>query len=200
MDFASGSRFAGEGQPDKLPAHGTSVRRNLKDWCGVYQLKLVVRVPRVRLPDGQIKSVVPPWQGLVRDLTKMFEAKVLSMLADASISAAAKHTGASWHQVREIGRRNMERALAQRDLSRVREVAIDEMSWRRGRVYATILADAERRQVVAVLDGCYRRVLEKFATILEKHGGTPQQAKTFVMDMAPVFISGLAEYLRRAEV
>ncbi len=83
FDFARGSRFAVEGNPVKLLVYGTSVRYYLNGWCDAYQLKLVARVPRVRLPYGRTQAVVPTRQGLVRDVTKMFEAKALSMLADA---------------------------------------------------------------------------------------------------------------------
>ncbi len=63
-----------------------------------------VRLLCVWPPDGRAQVVVPPWQGLVRYRSKMFEAKELTMLADAPIAAVAKPTGANWFQTSEIGR------------------------------------------------------------------------------------------------
>ncbi len=51
----------------------------------------------------------------------------------------------------------------------MRQVVIDETSRRRGHKCLAILVDAERRQVVNLLEGRSSQVLKMFARVLEKH-------------------------------
>ena len=61
-----------------------------------------VRVPRVKLPDGSVRLVDPPWAGKLSGLTLLFEAFVLLVCRETTFSAAARITWLSYHRVKAL--------------------------------------------------------------------------------------------------
>ena len=65
VDFERGSRFAHERAAGRHAVHDTrmAVYRHLDLWG--WRCHLEARLPRVKLPDGKVVMVRPPWQGLL---------------------------------------------------------------------------------------------------------------------------------------
>ena len=61
VDFRRGSRFEHGG--GKQPIHDTQVKRYRHLNFFQHECVLEARVPRVRLPDGRVALVKPPWAG-----------------------------------------------------------------------------------------------------------------------------------------
>src|SRR5581483_1890856 len=93
---------------------------------------LEVRVPRVKLPEGAVRQVEPPWAGKLAGFTLLFEALVVTLCQQMPFAAVARLVGESWHRVSAIAGRYVELALEQADFSHVRELAVDETSRARG--------------------------------------------------------------------
>lgn len=71
-------------------------------------------MPRVKLPDGSVRLVEPPWAGKLRGFTLLFEALVLSLCREMPFAAVARLVGESWHRVAAIAERYVELAVARR--------------------------------------------------------------------------------------
>ena len=145
VDFHAGSRFGHPDAPGEHPVHDTQTKRYRHLNFFQHECFLEVRVPRVKLPDGSVRLIEPPWAGKLSGFTLLFEALVLCLCREMPFAAVARLVGESWHRVAAIAERYVELALAQADYSAVRELAIDETSKARGHDYVTIAADAERR-------------------------------------------------------
>jgi hypothetical protein len=91
-------------------------------------------------------------------------------------------------------------ALAAADRSDVTAVAIDETSYRRGHEYLTLVADMQARRVVFVTTGKDASTIERLATYLSEHGGSPGRVGSVSIDMSPAFIQGVNEHLPEARV
>jgi transposase len=159
-----------------------------------------VRVPRVRLPDGSVRLVVPEWVGQLDGFTLLFEALVLMLAQQMPFAAVARIVNLSWHRVHAICSRYVELALASANLSDVSSVAIDETSYRRGHEYLTLVADMQARRVVFVTPRRDAKTIESFAAHLSQHHGTPEQMTSVSIDMSPAFIKGVGEHLPNARV
>ncbi len=144
VDFATGSRFAVPGVDGEHPVHDTVSKRYRHLNFFQHECFLEVRVPRVKLPDGAVRQIEPPWAGKLSGFTLLFEALVLMLCQQMTFAAAARLVGESRHRVAAICERNVELALAQADFSEVHELAIDETSRARGHDYITLAADAVR--------------------------------------------------------
>jgi transposase len=91
-------------------------------------------------------------------------------------------------------------AAAQRDMSEVRRVAVDETSKQRGHDCVTLVADADQRAVLFVTEGKDASTLERFAQDLTAHGGDPEPIESISMDMSAAFIKGATEQLPNAQI
>jgi transposase len=200
VDFASGSRFAVPGVDGEHRVHDTVSKRYRHLNFFQHECFLEVRVPRVRLPDGAVRQVEPPWAGKLSGFTLLFEALVLMLCQQMTFAAAARLVGESRHRVAAICERYVELALARADFSEVHELAIDETSRARGHDYITLAADAVERRVLAVAEGRSVDTIEALAGDLNAHGCAPAQITSVSIDMSPAFIKGCIAHLPNARV
>lgn len=200
VNFAAGSRFAVPGIAGEHPVHDTVAKRYRHLNFFQHECFLEVRVPRVRLPDGAVRQIEPPWAGKLSGFTLLFEALVLMLCQQMTFTAAARLVGESWHRVAAICERYVELTLAQADFSAVHELAIDETSRARGHDYITLAADAVERRVLAVAEGRSVETVEALAGELASRGCDPQQVSSVSIDMSPAFIKGCGEHLPNARI
>jgi transposase len=200
VDFTAGSRFAVDGAQGQHPAHDTVTKRYRHLNFFQHDCYLEVRVPRVRLPDGSVRQVEPPWAGKLNGFTLLFEALVLMLCQQMTFAAAARLVGESRHRVAALCERYVELALAKTDLSAVRELAIDETSRARGHDYITLAADALQRRVLAVAEGRGADSIGQLAQEIDSRGGAVAHIRSVSIDMSPAFIKGCAEHLPHARI
>ena len=200
VDFIAGSRFALAGVEGQHPVHDTVAKRYRHLNFFQHECFLEVRIPRVKLPDGSVRQVDPPWAGKLSGFTLLFEALVLLLCQQMTFAAAARLVGVSRHRVAALCERYVELALAQTDLSAVRELAIDETSRARGHDYITLAADATERRVIAVAEGRGADSIAQLTTELQSRHCPAEQITSVSIDMSPAFIRGCAEHLPNARV
>jgi transposase len=200
VDFAVGSRFAIAGVAGEHPVHDTVNKRYRHLNFFQHECVLDVRVPRVKLPDGSVRQVTPPWIGKLSGFTLLFEALVLTLCREMPFRAVARIVGISDYRVREIAERYVNAAVSIGALNEVRRIAIDETSRARGHDYVTLVADADKRSVVYVAEGNDARVIEAFSRNVRLRGGKPSQIESISMDMWPAFIKGAEQYLPNAQI
>jgi hypothetical protein len=117
IDFTAGSRFASEAAAGEHPVHDTVTKsyRHLNFFQ--HECVLEVRTPRVKLPDGSVHLVKPPFAGKLSGFTLLFEALVLMLAPQMPFAAVARIVGISPYRVLTICQRYVELALEQADFS-----------------------------------------------------------------------------------
>jgi transposase len=200
VDFSAGSRFTHPDVPGEHPVHDTRTKRLRHLNFFQHECYLEVRVPRVRLPDGTVRQVEPPWFGRLDGFTLMFEALIVLLAQQMPFSVVAKMTGLSWYLVHAICARYVDDAVELIDLSEVTAVSLDETSCRRGHEYVTIVADEAKRRMIFVTEGKDASTVAAFGTHLSSHGGKPDQIANVCIDMSPAFIKGVGEHLPNATI
>jgi transposase len=200
VDFTPGSRFAVPDVDGEHPVHDTVAKRYRHLNFFQHECFLEVRVPRVRLADGAVRQIEPPWAGKLSGFTLLFEALVLMLCQQMTFAAAARLVGESRHRVATICERYVELALAQADFAAVHELAIDETSRARGHDYITLAADAVERRVLAVAEGRSVETIETLCGELAARGCAPEQVSSVSIDMSPAFIKGCGEQLPNARI
>ncbi len=204
VDFEVGSRFAVPDHSGEHPVHDTVSKayRHLNFFQ--YQCDLEVRVPRVKLPDGKVIQVTPPWAGKLSGFSLLFEAFVLLLAREMPFSGVARITGESIHRVMAVCHRYVDAAVAAADLSEVRRLAVDETSRAKGHDYVSLFADAdpdpERRRVIFVAEGREAETVGAFAANLRAHHGKPSEISAVSIDMSPAFIKGVGEHFAHAQI
>lgn len=200
IDFAAGSRFAVEAAAGEHPVHDTVTKsyRHLNFFQ--HECVLEVRTPRVKLPDGSVRLVKPPFAGKLSGFTLLFEALVLMLAPQMPFAAVARIVGLSPYRVLAICRRYVALALQAADFGHVRALAIDETSRARGHDYITLAADAVQRRVLAVAEGREAKTIAAIAAELAEHGCAPESIESVSIDMSPAFIKGCADELPNARI
>ena len=200
VDFIPGSRFGHPEVAGEHPVHDTVVKRYRHLNFFQHECFLEVRVPRVKLPDGNVRQVEPAFVGRLAGFTLLFEALILAFCREMPFRAVSRLTGVSLHRVMSLCERYVDLAVAQQDLSEVRALAIDETSRARGHDYVTLAADASRRAVIAVTEERDACAIERLAQEIQAHGGDPEAIESVSIDMSPAFIKGVARHLPNAQV
>jgi transposase len=200
VDFEVGTRFAVPGQAGEHPVHDTVTKtyRHLNFFQ--HECELEVRVPRVKLTDGSVRQVTPPWAGRLSGFTLLFEAFVMLLCREMTFSGVARITGLSVHRVMTLCKRYVNTAVSAADYSEVRRLAIDETSRAKGHEYVTLFADADERKVLYVAEGREAETVKGFAANLRSHQGKPTQIESISIDMSPAFISGVEEHFPNAQI
>ena len=200
VDFKPGTRFGVPGVPGEHPVYDTTVKRYRHLNFFQHECFLEVRVPRVTLPDGNVRQVEPAFVGRLAGFTLLFEALILAFCREMPFRAVARLTGVSLYRVMSLCERYVDLAVAQQDLSGVESLAIDETSKARGHDYVTIAADSARRAVIAVTEERDAQAVERLAQDIRAHGGDPLAIESVSIDMSPAFIKGVACQFPNAQV
>ena len=127
--------------------------------------------PRIQCPDCGVKTAEVPWAQKHSRFTLMFEQLAIQALLEMSVKGACKLLRISWDEADGIMARAVVRGLANRDLSGLKRIGIDEKAVRRGHQYITVVYDLETSAVIWMGQDRTEATLDRFFSGLP--GGSP---------------------------
>lgn len=200
IDFEVGSRFEVSGFEGAHGAHDTvnKTYRHLNFFQ--HECHLLVRTPRVKLPNGSVRMVEPDFAGRLNGFTLLFEALILMLSAQMPFAAVSRIVGESPHRVLAVCEKYVDMACGMADHSDVTALAIDETSRAKGQSYVTLVADAHARRVLFVSEGRDAKTIKELASYLQTHGCPAENITQASIDMSPALISGLTKHLPNARI
>ena len=139
------------GYDTKQYDHRVRILRYL-DTCQ-YETFLEVHVPRIKCEQDGVQQLAVPFAEKHSRFTSRFERAIIVWLQDSPISAVAENFNLSWDEVDGIMRRAVRRGLARRESWAVKNLGIDETSYKKRHEYETVLLDKDRGCVIDVLAG-----------------------------------------------
>ena len=95
---------------------------------------------------------------------------------------------------------HISKAYAEKDLSALSHVGIDETSYRKGHKYISVFIDMIQREIVYVTPGKDENTIARFSEELERHNSNCDQITNVSMDMSPAFIKGANHHLKSATI
>ena len=200
--FRKGSRFAcpacgAEGQP----VHDTRPRewRHLNFFQ--HEAYIYAELPRVRCGQcGKTTQVEVPWARPQTGFTQLFEALVITLCRQMPVNAVAQHLNVSDDTLWRMVHHYIEKAHDQEEFNTVQAVGIDETAARRGQNYITLFHDLEAGRLLYACEGRDHTTVERFAEVLEIHGGAADNITDACTDMSKAYIKGVGAYLPNAEL
>jgi transposase len=202
MAFAEGSRFACPAcGAAGCPVHDTKPQR----WrhLDFFQHKAFIeaKVPRVRCDAcGCVRMVDVPWARKNSGFTLLMESLIMELVKHMPVLPLARLIGVSDGAIWRVLAFHVERAIASIDLSKVKEIGVDETSARRGHEYISMFYDLIGRRLVHVAEGKDASVIADFAQELAQRGVKAEQIREVSCDMSPAMIKGIAENLPEARI
>ena len=125
-----------------------------------------------------------------RRYTKRFERYVLDLCKHMTMTDVAHHLGISWHTVKEIQKRHLQRTFSRPSLSGLQRIAVDEISIGHGHRYLTVVLNLDNGAVVFVGEGKGADALEPFWRRLK---ASRARIQAVAMDMSQAYISAVSE-------
>jgi transposase len=151
-------------------------------------------VPQWRVPCPQCQAVVTEELDLCdpgQVLTKRYERRIAELCEFLSLQAVAELEGLSWSTVVRIDRKYLKLRKQAYEIGEVRKLCIDEVAYRKGQRYVTVVSDLQTRRVVWVGKGREKATVAAFFQAL----GPQRTARIecFAMDMSAAYIAAVEE-------
>jgi len=174
------------------------VQRRVRD-CDMLDSMLTVELPirRVDCAHCGVAREQIDWLDKSARMTCRLISWIEQMCRILPIKHVAERAGVSWHTVKRIDRRRLERELPQVDYSSIRRLVMDEFALHKGHRYATVIADADTRQVLWIAEGRERASVRPFFKQLGTHCS---QIEAVAMDQNSAFDLEVKAHCPNAEV
>lgn len=130
---------------------------------GCVRAELEADAPRVRCPAHGVLVAAVPWARHRAGHTRSFDDQVAWLAVACSKTAVTQLMRVAWRTVGAVITRVCADIDAQVDrLDGLRRIGIDEISYRRGQRYLTVVVDHDTRRLVWVADGRSKKVVASF--------------------------------------
>jgi transposase len=172
---------------------GVSERRLRTLPIGFKPVWLLVEVPRVEcLACGCLRRIRLGIAASRRWYTRAFERFVLALTKVMTLKDVSRLVGIGWDCVKDILKRHLARRFARPSLAKLRYIAIDEISVKKGHKYLTLVMDLQSGAVVFVGDGKGAKALAPFWEELHR---TRTKILAVATDMSAAYIGAVLENL-----
>lgn len=125
-----------------------------------------------------------------RRYLKCFESFVVDLCRIAPIKHVARFLGVSWTFVKDVFKKHLRRRLKKRSLKKVRYIAIDEFSIRKGHQYMTVILDLDTGRILHAAEG---RGADAVIPFMRKLKAAGVELQAVAMDMWPAYSLGVRE-------
>jgi transposase len=110
-------------------------------------------VPRVKLPNNQIKLIKTPWEGLSNGFTLLFEALLLQLCQAMPINQVAKLIKVNDDKLWSMLDKYINSVRKQENFKDVEAIGVDETSKAKNHEYISIFVDLKKRRTIFVTEG-----------------------------------------------
>ena len=204
IDFHKGSVFHYESAKDNINGEFKAYDTQEKQWRHLnffeHECYLHARVPRVKIHGNNVRLIDPPWSGLSKGFTMLFEALVLQLASHMPVHTVSKIIKESDYKIWSMLERYVSKALANNDYSQLTAVGMDETSKRKGHDYITLFVDLQQKKTIFITEGKNKETVKAFADDLAAHNGKPEAITDVSCDMSPAFIRGITDHLPNAKI
>jgi len=120
---------------------------------------------------------------------------VVCLLKIGTIKNVANFLGMSWATVKDIHKNYLKNNYVNPDMSKVKNIGIDEFAVKKGHKYKTIVVDLDTGHIIYVGDGKGADSLDKFWKKVERSGS---EIKYIATDLSAAFISAVKKHAPKA--
>jgi transposase len=147
---------------------------------------------------GKVVSEAVPWARPAARFTRAFEQLVAWLAQQAAFSVISRLLRVSWRSVARIVARVVDEQLAGRRLRDLERIGIDEVSYRRGQRYLTLVCDHGSGAIVWAGKGRSQASVERFFD--ELGDGEAGKLRAVSIDMNEAYLNALSARAPQARV
>lgn len=127
-----------------------------------------------------------------KNYTHSLERYALTLMDSMTIEDVAHHLKMSWHTIKEMDRAHLRKHYGNLPLKHLRFLAVDEIAYKKGHRYKTIVYDLEAKRAVYVGDG---RSAESIKPFLQKVRRSKARIEAIATDMWVPYWSTIQDIL-----
>jgi transposase len=176
--------------------------RHEREWrhvsLGKWRVVIRATLCRVNCPDHGVLVEAVPWAAHESRFTLDFEDMVAWLAREMNKTAITRLMHVSWMAVGRIVERVVARKLDKRRLDELYEVGLDEVSYRKGHKYLSIIADHRSGDPVWVGEGRSQETVSGFFDELGPERS--KKLKVVSMDMCAPYIAEVSERAPNAQI
>lgn len=166
-----------------------------------YRCEIVCRLPRGKCGKcGKVTTIAAPWEGLTKHFSLAFEAMALLLMREMPVNSVAGFVGEQDTRLWRVLHRHVDKARGEKDMSAVDAVCCDELAMRKGHVYASVFADARKREVLFATETKDETTWERFVSDLREHSGDPERILWGSIDMSKSYQAGARKNVPKAKL
>jgi transposase len=202
IDFEKGAKFSSEEKdyPGQYGVYDTEV----KTWRHLnffeHECYLHCRTPRIKLDNDKVRLVSPPWAGLNKGFTLLFEALLLQLCSQMPVYAVSRIIKETDQKIWRVLHKYVDSTRELSNYTDVSTVGMDETSRAKGHDYITLFVDLDEKKTLFVAEGKDHETVDQFENDLWLHGGSAQNITDISCDMSPAFIKGVKKNFPDAEI
>jgi transposase len=178
--------------------YDSSVRTWRAVSLGAWKVFLQARSIRLDCPQHGVLHERVAWAAPDSTFTLDFEEIVAWLAKQTNFTAITELMRISWETVANIVKRVVDRKLDDKRLDGLYHVGLDEVSYRKGHKYLTVLANHATGKVVEMVEGRSKESVGKLFDVLGPE--RVAQLKAVTMDMCESFISEVRSRAPQAEI
>jgi transposase len=154
--------------------------------CGVWRVRVRARLRRLRCPIHAVVMEAVPFARPGSRFTRDFEDHTAFTVTKTDKTTVARMLRIDWDTVGRICQRVVAEQLRERDvLSGLTTIGVDEIGWKKGYQYLTLVTDHVARRIVWGAPGKGTATLDQFFTDLGRD--RTQQIQAVSLDMGQAF-------------
>ncbi|MEA1920143.1 MAG: ISL3 family transposase [Campylobacterota bacterium] len=205
IDFTKGSTFGYFDEESKKELVGLKAYDTKdKEWRHLnffeHECYIHARVPRVKLPNGKVKLISTPWEGLSNGFTLLFEALAVQLCQAMPVNRVASITKTSDDKLWDMLGKYIDTTRQEENFENIDAIGLDETSRAKGHEYITLFVDLNERRTIFITEGKDNTTVARFAYDFQNHNGSIKNIKDVSCDMSPAFIKGVTENLPDATI
>ncbi|MCA1734874.1 MAG: ISL3 family transposase [Actinobacteria bacterium] len=183
----------------KAPGYDHSRRRWRHLDLAACRLYLEADIWRVECRQcGQVRTEAVPWARPGARLSADLEDVIAWLCQRTDKTSVCRLLRVSWEAVQAVVMRVVAEHLDDSRLDGLYHLGVDEISYKRGHQYLTVIADHDRGRVVHVAQGRNHAALQGFFDLLGPE--RCQQVKAISMDMAKIWREPCAQFIPQADI
>jgi len=178
--------------------HDTARRRWRHLDLGGVRCFVEARLRRVRCPDCGVRVEAVPFARPSARHTRAFDQLVCALAQQLARTSLSRLLRIGWRTIGRVCARVVGERLTSARFDGLRRIGIDEVSFRRGHRYLTLVLDHDRGRVVWVSEGAREKTsLDGF---LDALGDRKRSIEAVSIDIAPGYYQALRERLPHARL
>lgn len=165
------------------------------------KLAVYIQFPKIRYiaPNGIVRNEQLPWLGYYQRLTREFEYQIATLCQIATPYQVSLMLGLNKSTVYRIEKLYLEKGLSSLELPKdLSEISIDEVSWRKGHRYFTLVTNIKTHRVIWAALGRTSEAIDSFF-----HALGPDRCRaitTVAIDMCDTYEGSVRRYCPHANI